>query len=374
MLGSHRAGEITFYEELGVGNQASAMEIRDAFRALARMLHPDQQTDPQLKEIAERQMRKLNRIYSVLSDPERRRRYDEMLEDDYPHIVVNPRSEEDLRRVMGRAVWGGAVLLCGSLLVWLWVANTGSLQSRPREVTRDAARDAVNDARTAKSSVPVRGDSPEVSRLRADLRALTAQRDAAIQELGRLRRANASVPEEARSVTPQVSTPPALTALSPLPTMTELPSTPRVPALPVRSSTAAPAPAPVRPDRPSTASLAGFWFYVKPALGQENQNRTLYPPEFIEATIIDENGVLKGRYRSRFQIVDRAISPDVNFTFTVPTGATGPYYWTGAGGAKGEVTLKLTSENQLRLEWSASELGSQQGLASGTAVLRRRIE
>ncbi len=74
MLASHRADEITFYEELGVAPDASPEEIRDAFRALVRLLHPDQQTDSQLKQIAEKQMRKLNRIYSVLSDPEERRR------------------------------------------------------------------------------------------------------------------------------------------------------------------------------------------------------------------------------------------------------------------------------------------------------------
>src|SRR3954463_4611853 len=79
MSASQRPGEITYYEELGVENTASADDIRDAFRALVRLLHPDQQSDPQLKEMAELQMRKLNRIYSVLSDSSRRIAYDESL-------------------------------------------------------------------------------------------------------------------------------------------------------------------------------------------------------------------------------------------------------------------------------------------------------
>ena len=84
-----RAADITYYEELGVTPDASQEQIREAFRALARLLHPDQQTDQQLKEIAELQMRKINRIYGVLSDPERRRRYDVFLQqEDRPRTVV----------------------------------------------------------------------------------------------------------------------------------------------------------------------------------------------------------------------------------------------------------------------------------------------
>jgi len=68
-------------------------------------------------------------------------------------------------------------------------------------------------------------------------------------------------------------------------------------------------------------------------------------------------------------------SPDVNFTFTgTPGGTTCACQWTGAGGARGDLTLKLTSENSMRVDWIAAELGSQQGLGSGTAVLTRRIE
>lgn len=121
--------------------------------------------------------------------------------------------------------------------------------------------------------------------------------------------------------------------------------------------------------------LAGFWFYAKPPDGQTNKNQTLYPPEYIEVTITEEAGVIHGRYRSRFQIVDRAISPDVNFTFSgARNGAQCNCQWIGAGGAKGELTLKLTSDNSIRIDWSATELGTQQGLISGTAVLTRRIE
>ena len=79
----HRAGEIDYYEELGVERNASQEDIRESFRALVRLLHPDQQRDEQLRSIAETQLRKVNRIYAVLSDPERRRRYDESLDENF---------------------------------------------------------------------------------------------------------------------------------------------------------------------------------------------------------------------------------------------------------------------------------------------------
>src|SRR5258708_2668158 len=90
-----RASEITYYDELGVAPDASPEHIRDSFRLLVRLLHPDQQTDQQLKDSAERQMRKLNRIYAVLSDPDRRCRYDDSLEEDRlaPAIVFGPPAE-----------------------------------------------------------------------------------------------------------------------------------------------------------------------------------------------------------------------------------------------------------------------------------------
>ena len=84
---------------------------------------------------------------------------------------------------------------------------------------------------------------------------------------------------------------------------------------------------------------------------------------------------MHGRYRSRYQIVDRAISPDVNFEFAGPvSGATLHCPFNGPGGARGEITMQLTGENAMSIEWVASELGSMQGLVSGTARLTRRLD
>jgi curved DNA-binding protein CbpA len=360
MIASHRADEITFYEELGVAPGASPEEIRDAFRSLVRLLHPDQQTDPQLKDIAEKQMRKLNRIYSVLSDPARRREYDDQLEEDYgPALAAGPALRPAITKMMARSAWVGAIVMSAGLLIWLASDNTPGPQASAREQIVPAA--SATPVAVSKSAA--HGDqSSLIASLRSDLKAVTLERDAAIHELLHLR---GSVPAAQPSSAPR---PEGTEARAPAITMTELPTAAR---LPLFSNVAIP-----RFEAPAMKKLEGFWFYAKPPLGQRNKNQALYPPQYIEVTITEESGVIYGRCRARFEVADRPISPDVNFTFTgsSSSGSQSGFAWTGSGGAKGNLTLKLVSENSMKFDWTATELGTQLGLDGGTAVLTRRIE
>jgi curved DNA-binding protein len=61
-----------FYESLGVPRTASPDEIQRAYRTLARTYHPDVNSDPQ----AEERFKEISEAYDVLSDPDKRRRYD----------------------------------------------------------------------------------------------------------------------------------------------------------------------------------------------------------------------------------------------------------------------------------------------------------
>jgi DnaJ-class molecular chaperone len=63
-----------YYETLGVGRQATDKEIRAAYRKLARQYHPD--LNPGDKS-AESRFKEIQQAYEVLSDSDKRKRYDQ---------------------------------------------------------------------------------------------------------------------------------------------------------------------------------------------------------------------------------------------------------------------------------------------------------
>lgn len=62
-----------YYEILGISKDADANEIKSAFRKLAKQYHPD--LNPDDKE-AETKFKEVNEAYEILSDPEKRAKYD----------------------------------------------------------------------------------------------------------------------------------------------------------------------------------------------------------------------------------------------------------------------------------------------------------
>jgi curved DNA-binding protein len=64
-----------YYETLGVPRTAGEGDIKKAFRKLARQYHPDVAKD---KKRAEEKFKEINEAYEVLSDPAKRKKYDEL--------------------------------------------------------------------------------------------------------------------------------------------------------------------------------------------------------------------------------------------------------------------------------------------------------
>ncbi|HEV2692525.1 MAG TPA: J domain-containing protein [Verrucomicrobiae bacterium] len=64
-----------YYESLGVARTASEADIKKAFRKLAREYHPDVAKD---KKKAEEKFKEINEAYEVLSDKDKRKKYDEL--------------------------------------------------------------------------------------------------------------------------------------------------------------------------------------------------------------------------------------------------------------------------------------------------------
>jgi len=324
---------MSFYEDMGVRRWASAEEVREQYRVLVRLFHPDQFSDAVMKAAAEGQLRRFNEIEAVLTDPAKRRVYDFTLLNERsatPIVIQAPPPARMERRIpWGSLAWGAAAMTCAGAIVWV--------------SDHEAPAAPAHEIRQVGSSFPADSSALHGEEWRARARVAVAERDQALRELARLRGGSGeaiSVPFASDLPRPAAAAEPPLTM-------------------------PAPVPAPALEARKAGSHFAGIWFYARRA-GTDNK---LYAPEFIETQISERDGQVRGRYRSRYRVTDRAISPSVNFEFSGPAAGTSAQLpFIRDDGARGEVRLRLLSDREMELAWTASNSNS---LNSGTAVLTR---
>jgi curved DNA-binding protein len=94
---------IDYYEVLGVPRDASAEDIKKAYRKLARKYHPD--VNPGDEE-AERKFKQVNEAHAVLSDPEKRKKYDQYGKDWEHAEAFEEARRQQQQQGRGRAAGG----------------------------------------------------------------------------------------------------------------------------------------------------------------------------------------------------------------------------------------------------------------------------
>jgi molecular chaperone DnaJ len=94
-----------YYEVLGVSKTASADEVKKAFRKLAGKFHPDK--NPNDKKAAEEKFKEVAEAYEVLSDEEKRARYDQFGHDGLRGTTMHSYQGQSFEDIFSNLFGGG---------------------------------------------------------------------------------------------------------------------------------------------------------------------------------------------------------------------------------------------------------------------------
>lgn len=365
---------MNYYAELGVKRDASDQEIRQAYRVLVRLLHPDVQTGEDLRLAAERQLSRLNEMFAVLMNADTRRAYDLSLDRDWsqrnpgipPGAMGSRRDEPAGVSAMAREAslvaqfalryWAmiliGAVVLGAAALSALLHGNSEAFPAPQTAAVQPQTQTPVAARRVARApqALPPPPDP-----------AVEEQPPSALPPPPRRSSAVGASANSLKTTIPAAGTP----ATTPEPVDTGKPVT-------TASEAATQEPAPARSSPAPVASFSGNWLYTTDlAAPQESDG---YRAMYVELLLAENDGALSGNYRARYVVPDKAISPQVAFHLQGRANSErkARVQWSSASGARGEAELSLSAPGIMEFHWWSTELGEQPGLSSGTAKLVRQ--
>lgn len=165
------AGGQSHYALLELSPEATAAELRQAFRNLSKRYHPDTTTLPQ--EQAREAFARLRQAYAVLADPDSRRAYDATLRQPAPPLLVVPPLPSaataaakpiGVRRSLSGGEWFALVLL-GLALALSLVLGVGLAWARGAAlVTRPSWWSDVSDGGSVSAQAGVAAAAPQTPR------------------------------------------------------------------------------------------------------------------------------------------------------------------------------------------------------------------
>lgn len=362
---------MTYYDELGVDCDVSTEEIRQAYKVMARLLHPDGQTDERLKRMAERQMQRLNGILETLIDPQRRRNYDIELRlraAQATPIIESPgfRTGRPVCYIAADAIEsipesGLSHWLHAAARHWFWVLIVAAFVGKTALWLATPLERRIPQAQSMSPTLDS-GNQLKAVPTAAETEGRRGAAEAAVSNFHQRPR-----------LTPVFAGGPPVTTNPANPDSADEAVTKTIqsqPAAPPREEESAPVEPQADGGGQSRAwRFAGDWVYTPQAGDAPGPGG--YPATYAELLLSEEQGDLVGRYRAEHKIPDKAISPEVllRIRTRAPAGKSVRAEWTSTSGARGIVEMTLRSPEVIDLSWWTTEFGSQRQLTAGSAVL-----
>ncbi len=322
---------LTYYDDLGLSARASGDEVRQAYLNLVRLLHPDLASEPSLKRFSENQLKRVSRAYAVLSDPDRRRRYDSQLaraDEEPPEEPVSARRSVGRSRARAWITLGWLICaFAGIVGIGWYVSEQAGTPSEPAQVSaapNPPAATATSSLQPATASSDAADKSADPDSVHSELATAKADRDRALEQ-------TVLQAKELDFLTGRIL---------------------------------------AGKPGPGSSRLSGVWALPPSPAAQA---ASAFTPEAVDLIVSVQQDVIQGRFRARYPGMGGPDPPMVRFYFEGKlqddvVNAT----WNGEDGSKGEIQLKLSSDNALQLVWSSTQPGKQSGPDSGTLALVRK--